>query len=590
MSRRIRRPVDQDAFDRAFLRLQQRHGDWLADVRSQTPGTRQHRRLREKWLDYYVAEGGQVVTGTLFQAPLPGGAVEPCPIKNRIAQVDFLHGDANTFVAGNALQHVNLPRLDEFVGGGIPNRDRLGRTIRVRVAFQRPKREHFKVALLSHNANATYTAEERGRKASFDFDRQAAEHPQGAFDRHHGAVYTGRTNAQGIAVLEAELEVSPAGGDQYRLVAWDEEGNVVVSAGTIETTRTIYYATFLADDPNGVRIDQAWFRAQLEQEYALHHVRLVYLGSVNLPGFIYHDTVMSDDTGQRVEQATAANNGALGRPYADYKPFLLRFVFVDHSAQARKRAIEPFEQDAVHPHDVLSVPIFMANAHQRAADPLFDWRKPVWRGLGEVKYEGDRIPGGHPWFQSARMTVIYGGGQPDEHHDLDVGALTLVPRGVGAPDAMVELQVDVGDRIVGQARVRIEATLMYMYQSVLGQTLTNQFAGITVQPARSYFAPIPTNSQLASALHEAGHALGMCPSAVSQGLQHARFYDYNGQHCWESIAGPAAQVADYHAPPLKDTGTCVMYGLIPDGAPNLHFCNRCAPLLRKLDLSDGLAT
>jgi hypothetical protein len=114
-----------------------------------------------------------------------------------------------------------------------------------------------------------------------------------------------------------------------------------------------------------------------------------------------------------------------------------------------------------------------------------------------------------------------------------------------------------------------------------------QFAGITLQPGRSQFVPVPNNKQLASAVHECGHAMGMVATTAQQGLTHAHHYDFNANHCWTSVAGPAGEPADYHRIPLKDTGTCVMYGLIPDAGPNLAFCADCSSVLRKLDLTRG---
>ena len=89
------------------------------------------------WLDIYAQHGGTVDQGVTFQAKDPGNSVEPCPLKNQIARVDFLTG--NTPVKANAEQWVNLPQHRRFVDGvRVAHLDRLGHTLRaLRIAVQR---------------------------------------------------------------------------------------------------------------------------------------------------------------------------------------------------------------------------------------------------------------------------------------------------------------------------------------------------------------------------------------------------------------------------------------------------------------------
>ena len=80
----------------------------------------------------------------------------------------------------------------------------------------------------------------------------------------------------------------------------------------------------------------------------------------------------------------------------------------------------------------------------------------------------------------------------------------------------------------------------------------------------------------------------MVATEAKQGLGHQHQYEYNGSHCWTGVTnGPAPTPKDYHELPYKETGTCVMYGLIPPH-PNMAFCADCAKIIRKLDLSGGL--
>lgn len=582
MSRRIKRPINRAAYDQAELVFRQRYATDLANPQSQQPGTKLHRKLRDKWLDLYKRHGGEVEDGKTFADPLPNDIAEPCPIKNEIVEVEFLDGDDQTLAAGEVVQHVNLPRDAKFVGSGVTNIDRLGRKVRVRIRFARAKKELFKVALLSHEKNAAYTSAEKVARPSFNYTRvKAPAHAQGDFKRRHGDVVSGKTRPDGTAIVE--FEVTPAGGDKYKLVAWDVNGNKVHSASTIKTTRTVYYATFLGDDPNNVFLNQAWFRGKLEAEYRKHHVNLVFLGQEQLNGLTCPDPYGEMTSGDPVLARTSTANGAFGRKYDDYKPYLICFTFVDHIAQPRERIMEPISVDNVQANDVVDVPLYINNAVTRATDALFDWRKPLWRDLGDPPY-CTPAPGS-TWFKSARMTLHHLAG--DQIINLAEGDLTLVGQSVHNPHSKCQVQVTAPATLAAPTRVTVEIEAVYMSKAVSGQALSGKYKGIAVMPARVYYALTPRKKRLSAIIHEAGHILGMCPNQQSQGLQHATYYNHNGQHCHESIPAQPDPSA-YHLLPHKDTGTCIMYGLIPDAAPNMKFCKNCRKLLRKIDLGNGL--
>jgi hypothetical protein len=585
MSRRIVTPIDRTAFDAARTEYAQRH----PLEPPPRPGTSLHRRRRDEWLDLYEKHGGEVDDGAGFQNALPSSAVEPCPIKNEIVSVEILDGGPATTLGGAGTQHVNLPRRAELVcGTTVPNVDRMGRDIRVKVTFRRPKKEKFKVALLAHRNDATYSAAEQARRASFVYQRHAATYPTGDFVEHHGAVVTGTTRSNGTAVVEGKLSVTPAGGDQYKVVAWDVNGKVVYSSGTIATTRTIFYATFLGDDPNHFRMDQATFRHGIEAKYAAQHVTLVFLGENLLPGIVYHDTVMSGIVPAGVHAICRTRAGAFGQRYDTYKPYLIRFVFVDHCCEPRSVQLQPHAASGVGPNAKIRLPFYNNAAATRAKIPTFDWRKCLWIGLGDTAVAVDKPTDGTTWFRSASLTIHHGPPRGDEVVALTSADFALRERTPGS-GAFVEATLDIGTRVAAPTDVTISLEAVIMYQSVLGESLSDDDAGITIQPARNYFTSVPQVRQLSSAIHECGHAVGMCASSLHQGLEHGRFYDYNGQHCWTGVATAAATPGDYHQPPLKDTGTCVMYGLIPDHGPNMDFCPACAEVLRKIDLGGGLA-
>ncbi|MDO9018259.1 MAG: hypothetical protein Q8S73_24025 [Deltaproteobacteria bacterium] len=581
MSRRIVTPINAVAFALAQQQFQAQHGAGLVLV----PGTRQHRAKREAWLRLYAAAGGLVDAGDTFQALPVGGAVEPCPLKNVIQSVSFLSGAAA--LTANAAQHVNLPRDPKFVDGvRVTHLDRLGRALRVKVRFQRAKRERFKVALLAHNGNATYTGPEQAHSPSYASVRAAAAgtHAQGAFDHYQGAVYTGRTGRNGEAVIEGQFSVPASGGDRYTLVAWDVNGNVVFSAFEVTTRRTLFYATFRAADPAGAGIPAHAFGPLIQGAYAPHHIDLVSIGNEALNNVVYHDIITQGFVGDAVLALARTRVSALGRPYADYAPYLIKFVFVDHCAELRRVALQPTRFAAANPGDVLDVPFYNNNAVSRARDLAFDWRKCVWAGAGQPVSPRDRTTTGHEWFESASLTVHEGTG--DRVVPLAATDLTLVPR-AGEPEAKVEAQITLPPTFPAATDVTVNITAVIVYRSVLGQSMVGPHAGITLQPARHMFSNVDHNKQLASTIHECGHAIGMVADAGAQGVGHAAMYDFNGRHCWTGVAGPAASAGDYHQPPLKDTGTCVMYGLIPDAGANLAYCPACSAVLRKLDLSRG---
>jgi hypothetical protein len=583
VSRRIVTPINQVAFNAARQAyLLQFPGNPPA------PGTRAHRQRREVWLQLYAHHGGNVDTGDTFQAKVPGTAVEPCPLKNVITRVAFLTGGNE--VNANAVQRVNLPQERRYVDGvRVTHRDRLGPALRVKVAFQRKKKEDFKVALLAHSANPAYTGPERGHSAAYGraaLTPAAPEHVQGSFDHYVGAVYTGRTGSDGKAVVEGHFVIPPSGGAKYKLVAWDVNGNVVFSGPEIETKRTLFYATFLANDPSNARVNQVWFRTQLEATYAPHGIELVHVGEENLPNVVYHDITNSPALGNAVGNAAAGRRSTLGCRYTEVAPYLIKFAFVDHLAGGMRGAFQPVRLPNVSPGDVVQAALYRHTALQRQADLAFDWRKCLWTGLGPILDDGLRPPNGHDWFVSATLTSHGVGG--DVTVNLTAADLTPVDR-VGVPGAKVEVRFTIPPTFPANRDVTFNLTALFVNTTKMGQSMTAPYAGITVQPSRSMFEPVPANKQLSSAVHEFGHAIGMVVDTATRGIEHTQMYDENnGRHCWTGVAGaPAPTPGAYHQLPYKDTGTCVMYGLIPDAAPNLAFCALCAAALKKLDLSAG---
>ncbi len=580
MSRRIVTPVDPVAFNtaRAAYILQ------YPNPQPQ-PGSRAHRQRREAWLNLYAQHGGTVDPGDTFQAKDPGNVVEPCPLKNVIASVAFLSG--SNPVNANAVQRVNLPQERRFIDGvRVTHRDRLGHVLRAKVTFRRKKKEDFKVALLAHNANPAYTGPERGHSAAYGraaLTPADPAHVQGAFDHYVGAVYTGRTESDGKAVIEGHFEIPPSGGAKYKLVAWDVNGNVVFSGAEIETKRTLFYATFLANDPANARMDQVLFRGQFEAAYALHGIELVHVGEELLPNIIYHDPTADIPLTRAVRDLVAARRSSLGCRYGELAPYLIKFAFVDHIAQAVRGAFQPVRFVNANPGDVVQAPLYRHTAVQRAQDPAFDWRKCLWTGLGRC-LDDNLNPNGHEWFVSATL-VSHGVG--NQTVNLTAADLTPVAR-AGAPGAKVEVSLTIPLNFPANSDATLTLTALFVMTTKMGQSLTGANAGLTVQPARGMFEPVPANKQLSSSIHEFGHAIGMVVNPATQGLAHPSMYDHNGRHCFDGVAGaPAPTPADYHQLPYKDTGTCVMYGLIPDAAPNLAFCAHCAAALKKLDLSTG---
>jgi hypothetical protein len=581
VSRRIVTPIDPVAFNAAQVAYLLHYPNPQPQ-----PGSRAHRQRRDAWLNLYAQNGGVVDQGGTFQAKDPGNVVEPCPLKNVIASVAFLSG--STEVNANAVQRVNLPRERKFVDGvRVTHRDRLGHELRVKVRFQRKKKEDFKVALLAHNANPTYTGPERGHSTAYGraaLTPADPAHVQGAFDHYVGAVYTGRTGSDGKAVIEGHFEIPPSGGAKYKLVAWDVNGNVVFSGAELETKRSLFYATFLANDPNGVRVDQNWFRTQLEGAYTNQAVELVHVGEENLPNIVYHDIMFVGIVGDVVQRVAAQRTSSLGCKYSELAPYLTSIAFVDHAAECRYGDFQPVRFDNASPGDVVQAPLYRQTAEQRQVDPTAEYRKCLWVGLGPTLDVTARTPGGHDWFGAAQLTSHGDGG--DVTVQLTANDLTLIERN-GFPGAMVEVSFAIPQTFPQNRAATFVLSASFLYSSKLGQSLTGKYAGITIQPARWMFEPVPNQEQLSAAIHEVAHAMGMVMRPTTQGIAHPKQYHFNGGHCWQGMNGPAQSDPDYHLPPLKDTGTCVMYGLIPPGAPSIVFCADCTAALQKADLSRG---
>lgn len=579
MSRRIVTPINPVAFNAAQVAYLQQYPNPQPQ-----PGSRAHRQRRDAWLNLYAQNGGVVDQGGTFQAKVPGNVVEPCPLKNVIASVAFLTG--SNPVNANAVQRVNLPQERKFIDGvRVTHRDRLGHTLRAKVTFRRKKKEDFKVALLAHNANPAYTGPERGHSAAYGraaLTPADPAHVQGAFDHYVGAVYTGRTGSDGKAVIEGHFEIPPSGGAKYKLVAWDVNGNVVFSGAEIETKRTLFYATFLADDPTHSRIDTGAFARGLKEMFDELGLELIALGEHTLFGLRYHDPGSYDQVGRPIEAIVEKAKTRDGLAYKSLGDHLMKIVFVDQAARAEKRPLDPVEFESVEPGEEVEAGVFQIKLTRRNQEPLMDFRRPLWVGMGPAAVPSYRPPNNHEWFHAA--TLSYVGEKKSGTINLPETAFTLVPRHEGSRE-MVALRFKIPGEVPSQSKVTFALTAVSVTRMVNGEAIAEVFPRTIVVAARENYKAVAHNAQIATIIHEVGHALGMVP-VDEVGIVHTNRYTLNGSHCASGAPNRPTDDQQFHSDKYANSGTCVMFGQIPP-VPNLNFCGECKAALRKIDLSSG---
>ncbi len=595
MGKRVKLPVDQVAatsaraeFYRLYPQLQGPQGQRL-DVAATDPN---YRAYRKKWLELYEKFGGETYDGKQYQGKYPDSLKEPVAYDNPILAIYILDGNNHTYLVSgaNAIQYVNLPAEAKWVDGNhVRNIDRLSRTLRVKVEFTKQRAERFWVQLIAHRDNTEYSAPEKAARPSFQYQRNPRPGATSNYTNAHGAEYRGQTGNNGTHVTGRVFEVTPAVGDRYRFIAWDSSGNKVYSV-VFTTKRAVYYMTMTANNaPHAV--PHANFCNRIEPVYSAVHTQMIYLGHevlTNAAGDCYDIDFPDQFLGEvnRVSNNQYAN--IPNKIYAEFSPFLLRFVFADHLVNSVGGSWFPLLPVGPRPigpgSAAVDVPVQTRNAP--LTDPTADMRKALWIGFGRSRGNGNQatVPGNH-WFISGELVR-------EDRTTVNIPAANCTPVEIDPPNrpgfyGQVRVRVDNLAPIATTGTIKLQ--VIFVNHSVSGVAKKPQTPGAVIQASRSSFRIISEAAQSSAAIHEMGHALGMVANPVDSGVDTPQFrYDYNGNHCHNGIA-PVATPGDYHQnPAFLNQAQCVMFGLIPT-PPRMNFCNPCSQALKKLDVSAGFS-
>jgi hypothetical protein len=592
VGRRIKQPVNEDAYWKATKIFYDNHPTITVDV---TPAHPEYKKLRKEWLSLYEAHGGKVKDTKADQG---GDAVVAycIPYDNAIEAVYILDGGDDMLLVGEGTQYVNLPREPKFVDSArVKSVDRLSRELRVKVVFRQKRRAVFWIEMLAHQDNAEYTDDEKSARSCYDYERAPATHPRASYRTRHGATFSGTTDDTGSLIFESGFAVTPAVGDRYQFVAWDEHGNKVYSA-TITTRRLLFYMTMIAYNAANVMPPDVYL-PMLEKTYADEHTDLVFLGNEVLgkeqlrgydpPSPHNAGAFLKAIVNPTSEKEPSSKTGFRVGRYADLMPYLLRIAFVDQICSASWRVPFTEEVEATIGPGQASVRVPVIFPRPPDAPPLRpgdDLRKPLWHGLGPSVDHGSRatVPDNH-WFVDAYFNY-----SKDDEIDIPAHACAPIETAPGT-GRFNEIEVRVDELSGAVKKGKLYFRPIVVGTAISGLAREKVAPGAMLLAARYMFEPQKHDEQLAATIHEVGHGLYMVADPSDSGIdRHEGFYRSAGNHCHSGLSTRSNDDKYEKDQELaKRRARCVMFGIGLD-PPRLSFCERCKAALRKIDISAGL--
>jgi hypothetical protein len=534
--RRATRPFNQQALTEADERVYEQHeNDERPNPLYDENGNRRqldlcdqsHGALREEWMDAYVDAGGNVrrEEGNICPTCPPQAT---CPLaQNRIVSVEVLDGGINE--AGGAVQqYVNLPEDNKWVSDGIANVDRLTELMRVRVRFERPGTERFRIRIVPGGSNSTYSDAEKGRNGKYDYRPQSEQ------------TYT--TESDGTKVLTDQHSVTVAGGDIYRFEAEDDYGNAVHSSD-IEVHRLVYLQEIKMQGASC-----ASSVSTFTSEYNNHRLQIIQLPSVQMNRI---ENVGADST----PFENAARNAYSGSQGRNKEPYCVAVAYTDHEAV----------KDA-------NVTI---NHHNQDVGP---GRGPLSLGIvnaaGNQGYLWNNIVTGEGWFVSA--SFLEDGAAESARINIPAGKCTAVQAAGYPADMCDQVSMVVSDLTTTVKRGTISLVVNVVNRMRGGISLGGNLICICT---RSWWSTNSEADQNQTMIHEMGHKIGMVPN--NNDLDRLpNQYDNSGHRGSHCHAGVSAR-ADYSG---ASGSTCVIFG---ETNGVTAFCSDCATAVKKQDIHTG---
>lgn len=479
--------------------------------------------------------------GTAYTNPFENLERKEVKIKvgsERIARIVFLNGDGAE--TNSVKQFVNLSRSASFVDGKIvPNIDRAGAKVRLKVYFNKPGTHRFTVRCEPLDGNAKYTPGELARNTRFGYQKEQKSYI---------------TGSDGSLVLTLDdFYVGAAGKDRYVFRATDANG-ITVSTGTLEVHRLIYYVELKMRSLTTC----AKNLALVERTYEKHRIRLEKLPVVEIAHL--------HNIGEGDEQLFLANaRSAYSKSLAVGKqPQVVAIAYTNHLAVKMTNLAVPKPSVRVGPG---SSPVEVVISRYVASQlwPVFHY---LWQGI---------VPG-ESWFVSA--SFLKDGGKPGDAIRIPVEKCTPVPD--GHPQKSKQVRVDVSWLPRGTGTIELVVNVVQRMRGGLSFSSNNLICVCT----KAWWKDTEEKMQNEVIIHELGHKLGM----VSDGTgklpdKIVSLYDYKkghvGNHCFYGLS---ASQNNYGSRSDLFGSKCVMYG---DANGKSDFCVNCAPAVLKADLTDG---
>ena len=461
----------------------------------------------------------------------PVGSTTECPPedKPRIVAIEILDGSDTVVLGGAGNQYVNLPGDDKYNDTTkLKNKDRQTQKPRVKVRFDRPCTEGFKVKLVKGGSNSTYTGTEEGRNAKFLYEKNEKS-------------YT--TNGDGTKIFN-DIQITAAGGDSYHFTAKDNYGNEVQSV-TLQTIRRVYIQELKMTGASAAADINI-----LTSEYASQHVELEQLPSKEMTRIENVGT----DTGPF---ETAARTAYTGSGASAKAPYVVALAYTDHLAvKETPPAITKSGVDVGPGKPAVDIPIIVGTA-----------QKYLWKN----------IVTGESWFVSASFRKDGGA------TDVNIPAVKVTPVPVNPAVAdmcnSVRIQVDDLTTAVETGTITLNVHIVNRMRGGLSFPGGNLICVCT----RAWWQTKTGASQNQVMVHELGHHIGHVPEGTGTGLDKTPNQytgkGHVGSHCHTGLG----VLASYSG----QSGTCVMFGATH---ANPAFCADCAKAAKKADLSPGWST
>jgi hypothetical protein len=456
-------------------------------------------------------------------------------------------------------QWINLPVDDDYVEDSIGSKERLG-PARFKVKFKKASLAGFRVKIIPKGGDhEKYSAAERKRNSNFRVRVSASA----------------TNNAQKEVVLEKEVFLSAAGGNEYKIQAKYKKTEVE-SGLLLSSRRKLFYQVMSMTGISAgstATLEQAFwnpgkkFFIEMRKRGGTPHVK--YLPC--LDGDNDDDFIRSSAKGYQLKK---------------YKPYAFGVNFVNYIATPEELEIER----AV--NFTLPSKISQWNAGDQEwtvklpsnlwyeLDPADDAKRRWLKGC-ELWFEPDAAPGTKEIVPIAAGDIVPSGAKTGAHG--------------GRKELKVRVPVNDANRNLfterkGKWKIKLKLLFVRGFSAGFAYNAINLIAIAT----KAWWNDSTSGAEYVLN-HEIGHKVGMVADGKGKSPDtHAHLYgdkrgvndqDHQGPHCSNGAAWDASKKRGKR---WSGTPKCVMFGATGIGGTRAppEFCDECAPIVRKLDLSD----